>query len=133
MILYTSDINTCRSSYKTALVYLLISIFVAIFGAIYELFSHEVYSYYMIYAFAFPLIGGVFPFLTVGLFKPNLYPQSISRNLYHSGIGTLTVGGIIQGILEIYGTTNSMMIIYWGVGAGLTICGILGCLIRYIH
>ena len=33
--------------------YLLSTVICALFGAVYELFSHEVYSYYMIYAFAF--------------------------------------------------------------------------------
>ena len=34
------------------------SLFCALFGAVYELFSHEVYSYSMIYAFIIPLAGG---------------------------------------------------------------------------
>ena len=37
------------------------SVFFALFGAIYEQFSHQVYSYYMIYAFALPLILGALP------------------------------------------------------------------------
>lgn len=60
MTLYISDIDVNkRKASHTAFVYLLIVIFCSLFGAVYELYSHEVYSFYMIYAFAFPLIGGV--------------------------------------------------------------------------
>ena len=34
------------------------ALFCAVFGMIYEVFSHEVYSYYMIYAFVIPLLLG---------------------------------------------------------------------------
>ena len=43
--------------------YLTASVFCALFGAVYELFSHGVYSYWMIYAFAFPLLLGAIPCL----------------------------------------------------------------------
>ena len=36
--------------------------FLALFGAIYEIFSHEVYSYFMLYAFAIPLAMGLLPY-----------------------------------------------------------------------
>lgn len=41
------------------------TIFCMIFGAIYERFSHEVYSYYMIYAFSIPLLLVVLPLLLI--------------------------------------------------------------------
>ena len=44
---------------KTALIYAWVSSFFAFFGAVYEVFSHQVYSYFMIYAFAIPLGMGV--------------------------------------------------------------------------
>lgn len=37
------------------------TLFFAFFGAVYEAFGHGVYSYFMIYAFAFPLLMGVLP------------------------------------------------------------------------
>ena len=122
--MYTSDNNNTRRALKTAFVYLLISLFCALFGAVYEVFSHEVYSYYMLYAFAFPLAGGTLPFLAISLLRKR-YPEIVARNLYHSGIATLTVGSIIQGVLEIYGTTNHLTGLYWLVGVILLFAGII--------
>lgn len=122
--MYTSDTDTSRRALKTAFVYLLISLFCILFGAVYEVFSHDVYSYYMLYAFAFPLAGGTLPFLAISLFRKR-YPGAIARNIYHSGIATLTVGSIIHGVLEIYGTTNHLTGLYWIVGVILLIAGII--------
>lgn len=126
MILYTSDINTNqRKTAKTAFIYLLVSLLLALFGAVYELFSHEVYSFYMIYAFAFPLAGETLPFAAISLFVEKKTPNAVSQNLYHSGIAALTIGSILQGVLEIYGTTNRWIRLYWLVGIGLTVAGII--------
>ena len=124
MILYTSDTDISKRALKTAFIYLIISLFCALFGAVYELFSHGVYSFYMIYAFAFPLVGGTLPFLAISLFRKH-YPDAIARNIYHSGIATLTVGSIIQGVLDIYGTTNRLTGPYWIVGIIMLISGIV--------
>ena len=35
------------------------TLFLVLFGAVYESFSHGVYSYFMLYAFAIPLVFGV--------------------------------------------------------------------------
>ena len=45
----TSDSELCRRNAKTALIYLLLTIFCALFGAVYELLSCEVYSFFMLY------------------------------------------------------------------------------------
>lgn len=124
--MYISDIDTnTKRAAKTALVYLLVSLFCALFGAVYELYSHEVYSFYMIYAFAFPLAGGTMPFLVISLTRVRRYPNSLSRNLYHSGIAALTVGCIICGVLDIYGTTNMIVIWYWIIGIALFFAGVI--------
>lgn len=123
--MYSSDIDHSGKALKTAFVYLLVSLFCALFGAVYERFSHEVYSFFMIYAFVFPLAGGTLPFLAICLFRKR-YPGAVARNLYHSGIATLTVGSIIQGILDIYGTTNRLTGLYWLVGAILLFSGMIG-------
>ena len=124
--MYTSDTDTnARRAAKTAFVYLLISLFLALFGAVYERYSHEVYSFYMLYAFVFPLAGGVLPFITIWLYGAGWYPPDGVRRLYHFGIATLSVGSIIQGILEIYGTTNALVRWYWIVGAGFVVFSII--------
>lgn len=108
---------------KTGFVYLLMTIICALFGAIYERFSHDVFSYYMIYAFAFPLVGGVLPFFSLAYSSLRL-PGRFSLNLYHSGIAAMTVGSMFQGALEIYGTTNGFVCVYWAVGTALLLCGV---------
>ena len=111
--MYTSDIDkTAKKARKTAFVYFLISLFCILFSAIYELFSHGVYSFYMIFAFAFPLVGGTLPFFVIALSHAKKYPGIVARNLYHSGIATLIVGSIVHGVLDIYGTTNHLLSFY---------------------
>lgn len=55
-----------------------------------------------------------------------------ARNLYHSGIATLTVGSIVQGVLEIYGTTNALAGYYWIAGGALLLAGIAAYLVQHI-
>lgn len=129
--MYTSDTDKgARRAAGTAFAYLLASLFLMLFGAVYEANSHEVYSFYMLYAFAFPLVGGVLPFSAIDLFMLKWYPCASARMLYHCGIATLTAGSVIRGILDIYGTTNALMRWYWPAGAGLILSGILICLLR---
>ena len=157
------------------------TILFALFGAVYELFSHEVYSYYMIYAFGIPLILGVLPcalklyslshaaavfgklsgnsFGTssgdcTGTSSGNCtgtssgdctetssgnciktssgkYPRQrrvVRRQgcgLWNAGILTLTVGCAFHGVLEIYGTTNRLELVYLIVGGILLLAGLI--------
>ena len=94
----------------------------ALFGAVYERFSHGVYSYCMLYAFAFPLVLGVLPLYLVST-RPAPLPKRVCWGLYHAGIATLTVGSLISGALEIYGTTSPLIVVYWIAGAALTLLG----------
>ena len=110
---------------KTALVYLILSVFCALFGAVYESFSHDVYSFYMIYAFGFPLVGGALPYGILSAFHISKSSSALARNLYHSGIATLTVGSIVRGVLDIYGTTNSLSRYYWFVGFFTVAAGVV--------
>ena len=52
---------------RYSFIYLAAAIFCALFGAIYEFFSHGVFSFFMIYAFAIPLAAGAFPLLWIAL------------------------------------------------------------------
>lgn len=97
------------------------AVFCALFGAVYEHYSHEVYSYYMIYAFAFPLGLGTLPFLILYSAKKIKPPCRLAENLYNAGVATLTIGSIICGVLIIYGTANKLTYLYWIVGIGMII------------
>lgn len=121
--------NERSKSAETGFLYLAWTLFCVLFGAVYEYFSHDVFSYYMLYAFAFPLAGGVLPFFILAFTHCPL-PGRISLNLYHSGISTLTVGSIFQGAIEIYGTTNRLVSVYWITGAGFTVLGFLSFLLK---
>lgn len=103
---------------KTGLTYLGCSLFLALFGAVYEVYSHEVYSYFMLYAFAIPLAGGALPAFLYAYFGKGI-PKRAAQNLYNSGIAALSVGSVFTGVLEIYGTTNRLTAVYWVVGFGL--------------
>lgn len=107
---------------RTGLVYLSAALFCALFGAIYEHFSHGVYSGFMIYAFVFPLAFGALPFFAMAI-TGRRFPRRLPFNLYNAGIATLTVGSIFRGVLDIYGTTNSLITVYWVFGTGLTLIG----------
>ena len=114
----------------TTNVYLLLSLLCALFGAVYEILSHGVHSYYMIYAFLFPLVLGAFPFLSIFLMRIKNYPGMLSRNLYHSGIATIIVGSLIRGILEIYGTSNSLLCVYGYAGIIFLLVGIISYVLK---
>ena len=110
---------------KTGFAYLLVSLFCAAFGGIYEYFSHGVYSYFMLYAFAFPLCGGALPFAALSLAPSAQMPGPVPRQLYHFAIAALTVGSIMTGVLEIYGTTNDLLQVYWYAGALLLLAALI--------
>ena len=103
----------------------------ALFGAVYERFSHGVYAYGMLYAFAFPLLLGVAPLYLLEAFHAPL-PRQISWGLYHGGIAALTVGSLVSGALEIYGTTSPLLSVYWVAGEAMTLLGGLLFLCRMI-
>lgn len=121
--MYTSD--TDKILRKTAFVYLILSIICAVFGAVYEIFSHGVYSPFMMLAFLFPLFSGCLPFALLNKNKSKIVPHPVARNLYHSGIATLTIGSIVKGVLDIYGTSNSLTVFYWSIGIAFVISGII--------
>ena len=120
-----------------------ISIFCAVFAAIYEFFSHGVYSKLMIFAFLIPLAGVVIPytFLMAWCYRRNsdlwrirrtgILPDTFTLRLYQSSILTFTLGSIFLGMLEIYGTTNRLSKFYWIAGGLLLVFACLREAVRY--
>ena len=130
MILSISDIKKSRKEIeKLVFMYLLVTIFCVGFSAVYEWFSHGVFSYYMLYAFMVPLLGGIVPFYCVLYFRSKI-PEHIARRFHHFGISTLTVGCIFCGMLKIYGTTNRLVILYFIVGGFFLFLGNLMYLLQ---
>ena len=120
--------NKRKHLLKIAFVYLLITLFCVLFGAVYEIFGHGVYSYRMIYAFTAPLVLGVLCLSGIALRAKRL-PGSGSLLLWNFGTATLTTGLFFHGVLEIYGTTSRWTFVYY-IAAGVLLCaGILSFVI----
>ena len=64
--MFTSDKRSVFLT-RAALGHLAAAALCALFGTVYERFSHGVYSYYMIYAFALPMMLGALPLLLLAL------------------------------------------------------------------
>ncbi len=116
--------STSDNTIKNSLIYNLIgTVFLVVFGAIYEYFSHGVYSYFMIYAFVVPLMMGVIPYQI--MFLKGYAPNRIFINLWNSAIATLSIGSVFAGVLAIYGTTNRLVYVYPVAGTLLIFAGII--------
>ena len=111
-----------REMLKAALVHCAAAALCALFGAVYELFSHGVYSYFMLYAFALPLVLGALPTLVLAL-REGPRPRPWARRLWHGGVAALTVGCLFEGVLRIYGTESVWALAYLGVGAAMLLAG----------
>lgn len=125
--------------------YLIAAVIVAAAGWLYEMFSHGVYSNFMIYAFMVPLLGGALPsFLMArssmrGNKKRAAYGHSSTSGspqtnaafmLQLAAVITLTAGSLIKGVLDIYGTTNRLIIAYPAIGLALAISSITAYLLQ---
>ena len=75
----------------------------------------------MLCAFAFPLLLGAIPFFLLQK-RGKPFPGGAAE-LVHAGVAALTVGSILQGVLEIYGTSNPLTAVCWAAGGILTAVG----------
>ena len=110
-----SDDNAKAVLEKWIKIYLFAAAGTLIFSAIYEHFSHEVYSAFMLGACLIPLALGALP-LAAAKKKAGLLPGNILLQIQACSISTLTVGSIFKGVLEIYGTTNDLTLVYAAIG-----------------
>ena len=104
--------------------WLLATVGTVFFSAVYECFSHQVYSRAMILAFLYPLLGGLLP-ATLLMMKAELQPGAWARSLWGAGIASLTPGSLFRGVLEIYGTTSRLCAVYGLLGWTLLTLGFL--------
>ncbi len=103
-----------RKSFVTWTVF---TIFCILFSTIYEFFSFGVFSIYMIALGVWPLFLGILPSL---FFKEHM------GRFWTDGILMITLGSMLQGILEIYGTSSIYPIIMMAAGvAFLMLAGVL--------
>ncbi len=105
-----------KSLRKKADIWLYLALFFCLVGRVYEYFAYNVFSYALIYAFVYALVFGCL-FRIILIKSPVQYmPGHLSNSMYDCGIITLTVGAIIDGILEIYGTVSTYIRYYYIVG-----------------
>ena len=112
------------TSVKRALRYTIGAAVCAAFGLIYEHFSFGVWSHFMGFAFLIPLLLGALPALLV-----RREPSPAAAQLYGGFVLTLTLGSLVKGALDIYGTTNGKLIAY-PILAGLMLFAAAVCEIR---
>ena len=103
--------------------YLLASIVIAAAAAVYGLFSHGVYSYYMTYAFMIPLLGGALPHLIAAMKRAEEQAGAsdipAAKDTQLAFVATLTAGSLLKGVLDIYGTTNRLLLVYPAAAAAI--------------
>ena len=98
--------KTLRSLY----IYIGITIFIGLFGAVYEVFSHNVFSPAMYLAWLIPCLLGVGVYLALAFAPIDKVPGTLIECIYNFGVAMLTVRSIFIGVIEIYGTTNKAML-----------------------
>ena len=114
----TLDMNRPRSG-RTAFIYLLLSAACIAVTNIYALFGHGVRSASMDTMFLYPLLMGAAPYLLLSILLPRIRRRRFLRlafNLYNSGVATLTVGAMLNGILEIAGTASAYQPLFMATG-----------------
>ena len=98
--------NTLKSLY----IYIGITIFIGLFGAIYEMNSNNVFSPAMYLAWIIPCTLGVGVYLILAFAPIKQVPGTLVECIYNFGVAMLTVRSIFIGVIEIYGTTNKVML-----------------------
>ncbi|MCR5153511.1 MAG: hypothetical protein K6B75_01565 [Lachnospiraceae bacterium] len=133
---------------KRRIVYLGATVFTLAFGLIYEMFSYGVYSAYMVFAFLIPLCGFIVSeFLRLifkkydkgradekAVYKTPLLQKDLrapfAYQLLSGAVIWLTLGFVYAGVLEIYGTTNKLMGVYWVIGILQVIAALTAAFLR---
>ena len=111
----TSVTNPIKKRFKkTAVSYILLTIFFFAFSRIYETFSFGETSVHMHYLFALPLVGGILLLLFMKMI-PNL--SRLSLNLWNSAVAIITAGMLFRGIVNLSGRSTTLDMPYWYIGA----------------
>ena len=114
MTLFTSEKNR-KTVLKELILYIGITAFIALFGFVYEQFSHGVNSNYMWFAWVWVLGFGVLPYLALYFLPIKRVPGMLTECVYNLGVAVLTTRSIFLGVLQIYGKTNSKMVIVYTI------------------
>lgn len=119
----TSVTNPSKKRFKkTAVSYILLTIFFFAFSRIYESFSFGETSSHMHYLFAIPLAGGILLLLFMKVI-PNL--SRLSLNLWNSAVAIMTAGMLFRGIVNLSGRSTTLDMPYWYVGVAFAALALL--------
>lgn len=120
--------ETVKWSKRNMFLYLISSLLVAVFGQIYEFFSHGIFSWFMNLAFI-PLFVCFLLWLVTWLLaaKKNVIkkPDIFFQKCFNLSAIVLSLGCIVQGVVDIYGTTSKLISVYWIVGFILLVVAII--------
>ena len=121
--MFISDTElTEKQHMKHAAVSICCALFLAFAGAVYEHFRYGVYSNFMIYAFAAPLISAAFQLIALLAGKP---PQGRTLFLLHAAAAAAAAGCVTAGIIRISGRTNGLLAVYPVLAAVLIVLTLL--------
>ncbi len=116
---------------RQAYLYFGLAAFTALFSGVYELFSHDVISFWMILAFLPFLVGGFLWLLFCGLGLFRLPHRPFQICLMMATVSAV-LGMVIRGMLIIYGTWNNLVHSYT-VLFGIFFAGVVVCFILYMR
>ena len=104
-----------KTSLKEFILYIGITAFIILFSFVYESCSHGVMSNAMIFAFLYPLLMGVSVYAALYFIPFKYVPSYLTSSIYNLGVALFTSRSIFIGVLEIYGKTNSKMLLTYTI------------------
>lgn len=128
--------NNERQLAKTIWAYVILSVAAIVVDKVYGIFSHGVDSAVMTWMFLYPLLGGVLFYLMIQKCIPNITKFTGYRvflNAHNSGIATLTIASLLEGIFEIAGTNSPHLVYYYVTGGIFIAVGLVIMLIMAIN
>ncbi|MBR5970911.1 MAG: hypothetical protein IK016_11305 [Lachnospiraceae bacterium] len=101
---------------RKCLFYAAVTLFCFTGGLVYEYFGFGVTSSYMHLAFLIPFAGGCLPCLSAAATGCALPVKAYAAPLWRAGLATLTIGSLLRGALDIYGTDSPLLYAYLPAG-----------------
>ena len=100
--MFTSEKHK-KATLRTFYIYIGLTAFTALFGFVYEMFSHNVFSADMSFAWAWLLGFGVGVYALLTYLPIDKVPGILTSSVYNFGVAMITVRSIFIGVIEIYG------------------------------
>ena len=114
MTLFISE-KSKKKSLAIFISYVGIAIFIAVFGIVYEQFSHNVFSAEMYFAWVWVLGFGLIPHAVLCFAPIKKVPGIISGSIYNLGVAFVTTRSIYIGVIDIYGTNNTKWVVTYTI------------------